>query len=86
MHTDEYEISLSREIDVCKGRMKAIKKSLQKMEKKYGIATDNFLKGLLSGGKVSEVDGKKWTEDIELLSIWESKQKEFEALYTKMKK
>ena len=43
MHTDEYEISLSREIDVCRGRVRAIKKTLYKMEQKYGITTEQFL-------------------------------------------
>ncbi len=85
MHTDEYEISLSREIDVCRGRIRTIRKDLRKMEQKYGITTDSFAIGM-PGGKVTAADGKRWAEDIELLRTWEDKQREFVALYNSMKK
>ena len=86
MHTDEYEISLSREIDVCKGRIKAIKKDILKIEKKYGFDTGSFQNNKSDSDNVSESDANNWTECIELLNTWELKQREFEALFNRMKK
>jgi hypothetical protein len=87
VHTDEYEISLSREIDVCRSRIKTIRKALSKMEQKYGITTEQFLDDSKNGtGKVSGGDDGKWSENYEALKVWQDKQAEFEALYLRMKK
>jgi len=87
MHTDEYEISLSREIDVCGDRIRAIKKTLCKMEQKYGISTEQFLDDLKNGaGIVSGGDAGKWVEHCKALKVWQDKQVDFEALYLRMKK
>jgi hypothetical protein len=87
MHTDEYEISLSREIDVCRGRIRAIKKTLCEMEQTYGITTGQFLDDLKNGtGRVSGGDAGKWSENYKALKVWQDKQAEFEALYLRMKK
>jgi len=46
MHTDEYEISIGREISLCRKLIRRLKSSIQKREKRYGISTEGFLKGL----------------------------------------
>jgi hypothetical protein len=46
MHTDEYEISIGREISLCGKLIRRLKRSIQKKEKKYGISTEDFLKAL----------------------------------------
>jgi hypothetical protein len=87
MHTDEYEISLSREIDVCRGRVRAIKKTLYKMEQKYGITTEQFLNNPKNvAGKVSADDAGKWTDNCAALKVWQDKHLDFESLYLRMKK
>ena len=87
MHTDEYEISLLREIDVCRDRVRAIEKTLCKMEQKYGITAEQFLDDLKNGaGIVSGDAASKWTENCEALKVWRDKQVDFEALYLRMKK
>ena len=87
MHTDEYEISLSREIAVCRGRVRAIKKTLYTMEQKYGITTEQFLNDPKNAaGKVSDGDAGKWTENCTALKVWQDKHVDFEALYLRMKK
>jgi len=87
MHTDEYEISLSREIDVCKARVRVIRKTLNKLEQKYGTTAEQFLDDLKNGaGRVSAADAEKWAGNCEALKVWQDKQAEFEALYLRMKK
>ena len=87
MHTDEYEISLSREMDVCRSRIRVIKKTLCKMEEKYGVTTEQFLYNLGKGaGTVSDGDADKWLENCEALTVWRGRQEDFEALYQRLKK
>jgi len=87
MHTDEYEISLSREIDVCRSRIRAIRKTLCKIEQKYGIPAEQFLvDSKNSAGRVSGGDAVKWAEQCAALAVWQDKQADFEALYQRMKK
>ncbi len=49
MHTDEYEISLSRELGVCKSSIKKIKKFFAIMERKHGKTTAQFVEEYDSG-------------------------------------
>jgi hypothetical protein len=87
VHTDEYEISLSREIDVCRSRIRTIRKELSKMEQKYAITTAQFLDDLKNAaGKISGDDAATWAGNCEALNVWQGKQAEFEALYQRMKK
>ena len=87
MHTDEYEISLSREIDVCRNRVRAIKKTLCKMEHEYGITTEQFLDDLKNeSNPVSGSDASKWVENCEALKVWQDRQVDIEALYLRLKK
>jgi hypothetical protein len=87
VHTDEYEISLSREIDVCRSRIRTIRKELSKMQQKYGITTAQFLDDLKNAaGKISDDDAAKWAVNCEALNVWQDKQADFEALYLRMKK
>lgn len=46
MHTDEYEIPIGREISLCSRLIRRLKSSIQKREKRYGISTEGFLKGM----------------------------------------
>jgi hypothetical protein len=86
MHSDEYQISLSREIDVCRDRVNVVRKRLRKLEEKSGVTTAQFLEGIQSGSDaVSGGDAVKWAETCDELKVWETKQKEFEALQRAMK-
>jgi hypothetical protein len=40
MHTDDYEISIGREISLCGKPTRQLKRSVQKREKQYGISKD----------------------------------------------
>lgn len=49
MHTDEYEISLSREIDVYEGLIRKLRKTIAAMEARHGIATDELIERIRLG-------------------------------------
>jgi hypothetical protein len=86
MHTDEYEISLSRELDVCKKTIRKLQKSLHVMEKKYNTTTDKFVEEypgnrFPSGNK----DFIGWISNYEALRKWEERKREFEEIFHRMK-
>lgn len=86
MHTDEYEISLFREIDVCKKAICKIRKSLQMMEKKYNITTEEFVEGYLCG-KFSALnkDFIDWNVNDGLFKKWQEREKDYEEILERMK-
>ncbi len=49
MHTDEYEISIGREIALCRKRIRQLKDSLAGREKQGGMARAEFLQALAEG-------------------------------------
>jgi hypothetical protein len=50
MHTDEYEISLGREITLCRKRVRQLQDSLARREKQCGMTKAAFLQALEEGG------------------------------------
>jgi len=49
MHTYEYEISLVRELKVCKKYIHSLQQILRKIERKHDVVFDEFVKRYLSG-------------------------------------
>ncbi len=86
MHTDEYEISLYREVGVCKGSIKRIKEFFAIMERKHGKTTAQFVEeydnGKLAG---NQEDYVAWRDNYESLKKWEGLQREYEELFRQMK-
>ncbi|MBF0497966.1 MAG: hypothetical protein HQK58_15550, partial [Deltaproteobacteria bacterium] len=68
MHTDEYEISIGREISLCRRVVKQLTKALDDREKKHGMTTEAFLLTSEQGqpGKQKR-DFRKWRDDHEEL-------------------
>jgi len=86
MHTDEYEISLSRELDVCKKTIRKLQKSLLVMEKKYNTTTDKFVEEYPSNRFPSQDrDFINWHSNYEALRRWEQRKGEFEEIFHRMK-
>ncbi len=89
MHTDEYEISLSRELSVCKNTIHRIKKSLDILERKHGKTTDVFIKELRDG-KLPELpefkeDYEAWQSSYESLMRWEELERQYQEAFRVMK-
>jgi len=86
MHTDEYEISLSREIDVCRTKVHALKKNLTCMERKFSLTTEAFVAraghGELSPGNKDFID---WLDDYRALRMWQATLNQYEELFLLMR-
>lgn len=89
MHTDEFEISLLRELCVCKNTIYAIKKSLVILERKHNKSTDAFLNqlrsGTLSGHPDLEGDYQDWQNRYESLMRWEELERQYQEALQRMK-
>jgi hypothetical protein len=85
LHTDEYEIALSREVDVCKGQVRKYERLLIMMEERHGMTTAAFLDRARRGELPENPDLKDWHEGIEALQRWSEKKVEYERLLGVMK-
>ncbi len=79
MHTDEYEISIGREISLCRRVIGQQKKALLAREKKFGMTTEAFLQTLEPDLQAAKnLDFEMWLKDHEELKIWEQRLREYE--------
>lgn len=86
MHTDEYTITMSRELVVCRDTIKSIRKFLVGMEARHGIETGLFLDEFRKGsyeGRGEEF--REWADRYEALLRWEQRLKEYEEMFRLMK-
>lgn len=82
MHTDEYEISIAREINHCEQVVKNIKATVQKRVQQYGMNYEEAARTAAEGSlSIPAKELAAWREDIEALPVWEQRLKEYrEAL------
>jgi len=86
MHTDEYEISLSRELAVCKSSIKKIKEFFAIMERKHNKTTTQFVEEYDSGKLAGSRDEyEPWRNNYESLKRWEELERQYEEAFRMMK-
>jgi hypothetical protein len=85
MHTDEYEISLGREITLCRNRVRQLKKSLERREKQCGMTTAEFLQALEGGGLAEGPTLQGWNREYQELQYWQKMLSEYEAALESLK-
>jgi hypothetical protein len=86
LHTDEYEISVGREINHCRKRVDKLTKALQEREKHYGMTTEEFLSAHREGQLTKDnQDFEKWKEDAKELESWSRHLKGYEEAYRMLK-
>ncbi len=89
MHTDEFEISLSRELKVCGNAIQRIKKTLDLMEQKHCKTTKAFIEEYKSGKLLvdpgSKDDYRAWESSYESLKEWQSLERQYQEQYRIMK-
>lgn len=85
MHTDEYEISTYRELDVCSASIKKIKNSITAFEKKYNLTTEIFLKRCKKEDILENKDFALWIEKCEWLKKWRKMESQYIELLRIMK-
>jgi len=86
---DEYEISLSRELNVCKSTIQRIKKSLGILERKHNKTTEVFvqesLNNKLTGHPEFKEDYDAWLSSYDSLKKWEELERQYQEEFRKMK-
>ncbi len=86
MHTDEYEISISREVTVCRNIVARIKKNLEAFEIQSGITSAEFKSRVLAGDLSLDFrEGKAWYEEIEALAVWQKRLADYEEALRALK-
>lgn len=86
MHTDEYEISVGREINHCRKLVKKLQDAILDREKRYGMTTESFLEKFRADlQEVSNPDYRKWHEDHRELQRWRQMLSDYEAAYRSLK-
>ena len=74
MHTDEYEISLAREIKHCEQVVRTTKEALATWHQRFGMDYA-AASAAVAAGRL-QLDGQElaaWREDIEALPVWEQR-------------
>jgi len=86
LHTDEYTITLSRELAVCRGKIASLQKKLARMEKKFNMKSAAFVKDF-NEGKIdrNSKDFIKWYNDCESFIKWKEKLRQYEEIFHSMK-
>ncbi len=89
MHTDEFEISLSRELKVCENTIRRIRKTLDMMERKHHKSTETFVEEYKSGKMVVDPNYKDdftaWESSYEALKKWQDLERQYQEQYSIMK-
>ncbi len=67
MHTDEFEISILREVNNCASNLKRLDKIIKEMDDKYMMTTDEFIKNYSDSQHRRNHDFKKWFNTVESL-------------------
>jgi hypothetical protein len=85
MHTDEYEISIGREIALCRKMVRKLKDSLERREKQWGMTTEAFLKAP-EGACLSEQHSiQSWNQEYQELQYWQKMLTEYEKALESLK-
>lgn len=85
MHSDEYGITLSREVNICNKKLKEIARFLAAMEEKYKMTTDVFIAGFERGEGETRKDFAAWKENYEALKTWTRLKEQYDELYRDMR-
>jgi hypothetical protein len=86
MHTDEYEISLGREVSLCRRMIKRLRDALSEREKQYGMTTEAFFAVLEEGRSAGESRiFRSWQEDHKELQIWQQRLSDYEKVLQSLK-
>jgi len=86
MHTDEYEISISREINHCQ---QVVKKTRAKLEERRQLFGMDYPEAVIAAadGRLSlqEKELARWHDDFEALPQWQQRLDEYRAALAVMR-
>jgi hypothetical protein len=86
MHTDEYEISINRELNHCIHVVKKTRSSLERRQQKFGM---EFEQAVIAAGEnrlqITAKELAKWHDDVEALPQWEQRLQEYHEALSAMR-
>lgn len=89
MNSNEFEVSLSQELNVCKNTIQRIQKSLAILERKHNKTTEVFIQELhnntLTGHPEYREDYDAWQSSYESLKKWEELERQYKEAFRMMK-
>jgi hypothetical protein len=86
MHTDEYGITMGREITLCRKKIKKLKNSLEQREKQYGLTTAALLQALEEGSLSAQPPLQSWQQEYQELQYWQKTLTEYEQALESLKR
>ena len=86
LQTDEYMISISREIQVCKNMVARQKEELARLEKRYGLTTVQALAGEVPQGMIDGQALEAWRNGHHGLLAWRQRLREYEEAYAALRR
>ena len=86
LQTDEYGISISREITVCRNMIDRQKKELARFEKQYGISTARMIAGKMPETGKEARDLEAWRNGYEGLLAWRQRLREYGEAYNALRR
>jgi hypothetical protein len=89
VHSDEFEISLTRELNMCKNTIQRIQKSLGILERKHNKTTEVFIRELMNNSLTGQLEYKEdydaWQSSYESLKKWEELERQYQEVFRQMK-
>jgi len=86
MYTDEYEISINRELNHCIHVVKKTRSNLKKWQKKYGM---EFEQAVIASREnllhISDKDLAMWQDDAVALPQWEQRLQQYRVALSTMR-
>ncbi len=85
MHTDEYEISMGREIAFCRKMVRRLSDSLERREKQCGMKTEDFLRAVEEESLSEQHATQGWKQEYQELQYWKKTLSEYEKALESLK-
>lgn len=86
MHTDEYEISIGRELNHHQQVVKIIRTDLEKRRQQYGMEYAQAAQAAAAGHlTIAAKELAKWQNDVEALPQWEQRLEEYRQALAMMR-
>ncbi len=86
MHTDEFEISIGREIAFCRKMTRRLKDSLERREKQGAMTAEEFLQALEDRSLSEQPLIQEWNRDYQELQYWQKMLTEYEEALERLKR
>ena len=78
MNTDEYQISLAREITVCENFIAKSAREIDRLEKQHNMTTAEFTRTAPEQSGVDSANRRRWLQEYETLRTWQQRLRDYE--------